>query len=113
MAVKLGKIASKPNHDFIEVETESGKEKINFTFVGYSPAISREAEESAEAAIEAGEAANVTVETLVRILTHIDLLDDDDKPIVISKENLMRVPFEVLNAIITKVLEAAHPKKSS
>jgi hypothetical protein len=113
MAVKLGKIASTPNHDSVEVQTETGIEKINFTYVGYSPAISREAEEAANAAVDAGEATNTTVETLLRILTHIDLLDDDDKPIVINKANLMRVPFYILNAIITKVLEAANPKKSN
>lgn len=113
MAIKLTAVAQRVRHDFVEVETDSGVEKIEFSYVGYSPAKSRQITEKMEAANKAGEFTSEVVESLLAVVTQIGILDADDKPIAITRENLLQIPFEITNEIFQKIVEATTPKKKS
>ena len=113
MALKLTTIQYRVENAFVEIQTETGKQNVEFSYKGYTPAISRAAEDAVEAAIAEKIATNVTIETLARVLVSWGVLDEDDKPLPITRENLLQVPFEILNQMIRVILESANPKKNS
>lgn len=113
MAVKLTAVTQRVRNDFVEVETDAGKEKIEFSYLGYSPAISRQVADRMEAARDGDEFTSEVVEILAAVLTHIGITDDDGKPIGITREALMQIPFEITNEIFQKIVEATTPKKKS
>ncbi len=58
----------------------------------------------------AGEGLNNLCESLANIVVSWDILDEDDKPLEVSLDNLKKLNLVILNKIFESILSDAFPK---
>jgi hypothetical protein len=85
----------------------------NFS-VTYRPSENTPRKNSAAQELEEGGDANkATIDTLCRVLTAWDVVDDKDKPLPITAETLGEMPYALLTSIVQAIGADGSPKPTS
>ncbi len=110
--MKISKIQGSERELTAKVELQHGDgEPIDIKFRykpnGLTPELERETKEQRGS----DSVGDVFLAMLVPVLTYVDIQDDEGVDIPITEEALSQVPLRVLDAILSRMNEAANPGK--